>query len=90
MRDIEFRELKPGDIVYNPGQENELWTVASYFPRHDTFLLLYGRHILTKWGKFFWRFIVRLSDETCLGVADYMDLRIARIFDTQKWEKECL
>ncbi len=88
MRQMEFEKLKPGDIVYNPGREDEPWTVVGAYKKHETFLLVYGRYELTERTKRLWLIMAMLPDRLCLDIADFMDLRVGRIFDHLKWEKE--
>ncbi len=89
MREMEFRQLKPGDFVYSSTPE-DLWTVVCPFPRHDTILLIQGRYLIARWVKWFWSLVVRFPDTTCLAVADTLDIRVARIIDPQKWTKRVL
>ncbi|MDP3697767.1 MAG: hypothetical protein Q8R55_07210 [Candidatus Taylorbacteria bacterium] len=88
MRQMEFEKLEPGDIVYNSGREDESWTVVAPYLRHETFLLAYGRHELTSQTRRLWLIMAMLPDRLCLELADYMDIRVGRIFDPLKWEKE--
>ena len=88
MRQIEFEKLRLGDIVYTPPMKDEPWTVTAYYPRHETFLLLSGRHKLTRRIRRLRSIVVRLPDRFILEIADQMDVRICRVFDPQKWEKE--
>ena len=88
MREIEFRKLEVGDVVFNPGYENEPWTVVAPSKRHDTFLLLYGRHNLTPTDERLWLIMAMIPDKLCLEIADYRGVRVGRIFDPQKWSKE--
>lgn len=88
MRQIEFVKLEPGDIVYNLGREDEPWTVVAPYLRHETFLLAYGRHELTARTRRLWFVMTMLPDKLCLELADCMDIRVGRIFDPLKWEKE--
>ncbi len=88
MREIEFKKLEPGDIVYNSGQKDDPWTVVSFFSRHDTFLLVQGRHEVSERTRRFWWIMTLLPDKLILDLAEHMDLRIGRIFDPQKWDKE--
>ncbi|MBI3274136.1 MAG: hypothetical protein HYZ69_03250 [Candidatus Colwellbacteria bacterium] len=86
MRDIEFRELKVGDFIFS-GCDNDVWTIASPFPRHKTFILLQGRWHFKLGGKIFWSVVARLPDKMCLEIADCLEVRIARVFNPAKWTK---
>ncbi len=88
MRQMEFDKLVAGDIIYNPDEENEPWTVAAYSMRHKTFLLLCGRHELSLAEKGRWLVMAMLPDELCLALADSMNFKVARIFNPAKWERQ--
>ncbi len=78
--------MKPGDYI-NSGNSDDLWTVLCPFPRHNTFLLMQGAFQLSRQERWFWSLVVRLPDTTCLHVADMLEVRVARVFDPQKWTK---
>lgn len=88
MRQIEFEKLEPGDIVYNSGREDEPWTVVAPYLGYETFLLARGRYELTARTRRLWLIMAMLPDRLCLEIADSLDLRVGRIFDHLKWEKE--
>lgn len=88
MREIEFRQLKPGEVIFNTEYRDEPWTVVAPFKRYDTFLIVKGREEVSERTARLWLILTILPDRLILDLAEHMNLRVRRIFNPQKWEKE--
>ncbi len=86
MRDMEFRELKPGDVICSANKPEDVWTVVAWQKKHDTFLIVQGRHDLNS-KKLIWKIMPIVSDSNCLLLSDRFDLRVGRILDPKNWSK---